>query len=94
MRAQNANMPSRKAPEPDYVVLCSEAVDWQGDAEMVAAAGFPMLVHGVTRRDLEFVRGLAKKHQLKSSMNLAKKQYLLWKTGSTASDSVSSMGAK
>ena len=72
-------MPSRRAPEPDYVVLCSETVDWQRDAEAVAACGFPMLVHGITDRDLDFVRQLVKKHRLKSSINVATHEYLVWK---------------
>ena len=77
-------MPSRKAPEPDYVVLCSEAVDWQRDAETVAERGFPMLVHGITDRDLDFVRQLVRKHHLKSSLNLTTHEYLVWKTEAVA----------
>jgi hypothetical protein len=72
-------MASRKAPEPDYVVLCSETVDWQRDAETVAACGYSMLVHGITNRDLDFVRQLVKKHHLQSAIDIRKHKYLVWK---------------
>ena len=73
-------MPSRRAPEPEYVVLCSETVDWHSDAELLAACGRPMLLHGSTRRDLEFVRSLMKKHHLSSTLDLPRQRYLVWKT--------------
>jgi len=78
--APQCTMPSRNAPEPEYVVLCADSVDWHDDAELIAASGHPMLLHGSSDRDFDFAQDLMTKHKLKSSIDLPNKKFLLWKT--------------
>ena len=73
-------MPSRKAPEPEYLVLCSSDVDWRSQAETVASFGRPMMVWGAADEDLNFVEALTTKHRLKSVIDRENRKYLLWKS--------------
>jgi hypothetical protein len=52
---------SARTPEPEYLVICSEDVDWQTQVERVASFGRPMLLWGKTDADLAFVRDLMSK---------------------------------
>jgi hypothetical protein len=77
------SVPSRKAPEPEYVVLCSDSIEWRREADLIAATGHPMLLHCSSDRDADFAQQLRTKYTLKSSIDAGAKKFLLWKTRPT-----------
>lgn len=75
---------SGKAPTPDYIVLCSETVDWKAHAEMVASLGKSILFIGAN--DDAFIARLRKKHGLSCEVETDSNNILLWNPKRTGID--------
>lgn len=65
-----------QSPTPDYIVLCSDSVDWKTHAELVASLGKSILLIGAC--DEAFIAALQKKHNLSCEIEPASNKILLW----------------
>lgn len=74
----------QQPPVPDYVVLCSDAMDWKAQAEMLASRGKTMLLIGAC--DDEFVATLRAKHNLSCHIHDSDNKMLLWDPRQTGFD--------
>lgn len=66
----------QKTPVPDYIVLCSDSMEWKTHAELVASLGRSVLLIGAC--DAEFIERLRAKYNLSCEAQGENGDVLLW----------------
>lgn len=74
----------QKTPVPDYIVLCSDSMEWKAHAEVVASLGRSVLLIGAC--DDDFVERLRAKYNLCCEAQGKKGDVLLWNPAQTGFD--------
>ena len=74
----------RKTPVPDYIVLCSDSMEWKTHAEVVASLGKSVLLIGAS--DDQFIERLRAKYNLSCEAQPEKGKVLLWNPERTGMD--------